>query len=193
MPYTFCYYLVMQNETALLNEIKRGDIKAFENIFRQYYLPLYIYALSITHKQEIAEEVVQDLFYTWWRDREKMQITHSLKSYLYTAVKNKSLQHIKHNNVREQYRKMVLHIKHNTQSTTPQQELEQQELETILNNALSKLPERQLMIFTLHRFEAKKYKEIAEMLSLSVKTIEAEMSKVYQTLRKEVGKYQNNL
>lgn len=181
----------MLNEVRQLKNIKRGDIKAFENIFRQYYLPLYFFALSITNKQEIAEEIVQDLFYVWWRDREKIEIKHSLKSYLYTAVKNKSLQYIEHSNIREQYRQSVLRTTSETQSPTPLQELEEKELELILNGTLKKLPERRLAIFKLHRFEGKKYKEIAESLSLSVKTIEAEMTKAYQVLREEVEKYQN--
>ncbi len=181
----------MLSETVLLRNIRRGDVKAFEQVFRQYYVPLYFYALSIINKKEIAEEIVQDLFYVWWKDREKIQIKHSLKSYLYTAIRNKSLQYIEHDNVRERYKQRLLAAESEIQNPSPQQVLEQKELEYILDSTLKKLPERRLRIFKLHRFEGKKYKEIAETLSLSVKTIEAEMSKAYQVLREEVDKYRN--
>lgn len=182
----------MLNDTVL-KKIERGDIKAFESVFRLYYSSLYFYAFSITSKHDIAEEIVQDLFYIWWRDREKIQIKHSIKSYLYTAVRNKSLQYIEHINVRERYQQNVLASDSEIQNPTPQQVLEEKELQAIIDNTLNRLPERRHNIFKMHRFEGKKYKEIAETLSLSVKTIEAEMSKAYQLLREEVEKYRHNL
>ena len=54
----------------VLKKIKEGDIKAFESIFRLYYTPLCLYATSITGEQEVAEEIVQDLFYVFWKERE---------------------------------------------------------------------------------------------------------------------------
>lgn len=182
----------MLSDKLLQQKIREGDIKAFENVFRQYYSALYFYALSILKEQETAEEIVQDLFYIWWKDREKIQIKHAIKSYLYGAVRNNSLQYIEHKNVRERYRQKVLTSKQEIQNPTPQQELEQQELQNVLSNTFKKLPERRLRIFQMHRFEGKKYKEIALTLSLSIKTIEAEMTKAYQTLREEIEKYKNN-
>ena len=56
----------------VLKKIKEGDIKAFESIFRLYYTPLCLYATSITGEQEVAEEIVQDLFYVFWKERESL-------------------------------------------------------------------------------------------------------------------------
>ena len=62
----------------VLKKIKEGDIKAFESIFRLYYTPLCLYATSITGEQEVAEEIVQDLFYVFWKERESLPILRSI-------------------------------------------------------------------------------------------------------------------
>lgn len=184
----------MLNDRTTVKRIREGDIKAFESIFRQYYLPLYSYSLSIVHKQEVAEEIVQDLFFYWWKERKDIQIAYAIKSYLYKAVRNNSLQYLEHCNVREKYRQYTLASSNTEQyNISPQEELEQKELQSILDNAMKKQPERRLTIFKMHRYEGKKYKEIADTLALSVKTIEAEMTKMYKTLQKELDKYNRTL
>ena len=72
----------MLNELFLLTKIKEGDVKAFEGVFRQYYSPLCLYAASITGSMEVGEEIVEELFYIFWKEREKLQLFHSIKSYL---------------------------------------------------------------------------------------------------------------
>ena len=84
----------MLNELFILAKIKEGDIKAFENVFRRYYSPLCWYAAGITGEMETAEEIVGELFYLFWKDREKLQIFRSIKSYLYKAVCNEALQYL---------------------------------------------------------------------------------------------------
>ena len=160
----------------VLKKIKEGDIKAFESIFRLYYTPLCLYATSITGELEVAEEIVQDLFYVFWKERESLPILRSIKNYLYGATRNRSLQYLEHQEVRYRYRNTVLAGENpESESYTPQ--------------ALGKLPERRLRIFRMHRFEGMKYAEIASSLSLSIKTVEAEMTKALQTLRKEIENY----
>ena len=66
----------------VLKKIKEGDIKAFESIFRLYYTPLCLYATSITGEQEVAEEIVQDLFYVFWKERESLPILRSIRCFL---------------------------------------------------------------------------------------------------------------
>jgi RNA polymerase sigma-70 factor (ECF subfamily) len=178
----------MLNDYIEFIKIKEGDIKAFERIFRQYYSPLYLYAFSITGQKETAEEITQDTFYVIWKERGKIQILSSIKSYLYKSVKNRSLQYIEHLHVREKYRETVL--QQNTLSEpSPAELLEYKELTEVLKQTFEKLPERCRRIFNLHRMNGKKYKAIAESLSISVKTVEAEMTKAYRILRKEVEKY----
>jgi len=179
----------MLNDFLIFRKIKEGDIKAFEQVFRQYYAPLYLYAFSITGRKDVAEEIVQELFYVLWKDRKEIQILRSARSYLYGAVRNQSLQYLEHMNVRLRHRDKVLSDGEQQQESTPLDQLEYKEFEEVINKTLSKLPERRLKIFRMARMEGKKYKEIAEYFSVSVKTIEAEMTKAYQVLRHEIEKY----
>ena len=179
----------MLNDYIEFIKIKEGDIKAFERIFRQYYSPLYLYAFSITGQKEAAEEITQDTFYIIWKERGKIQILHSIKSYLYKSVKNRSLQYIEHLHVREKYRETVLQQNVFASEPAPDELLEYKEFTEILKKIFEKLPERCRQIFQLHRMNGEKYKAIAESLSISVKTVEAEMTKAYRILRKEVEKY----
>lgn len=173
----------------IISKIKEGDIGAFEQLFRTYRTPLCLYALGITGRREVAEEIVQELFYTLWKGRERLSIFSSLKSYLYGAVRNQSLRYCEQFQVRERHRQEALSASGEALASTPHDRLEYRELEEIITRTLLRLPERRRRIFLLHRLEGLKYREIADRLSLSVKTIEVEMSKTYHLLRKEVEKY----
>ena len=179
----------MINDLFVLTKIKEGNVKAFEGIFRLYYSPLCLYAAGITGNRDVAEEIVQELFYVFWKEKEKLQVFRSIKSYLYGAVRNQALQHCEHLEVRNRHRETVLAGNPDGKPSDPQDQLEYKELETLIDKTLKKLPERRLRIFRMHRFEGKKYAEIASILSLSVKTVEAEMTKALQTLRKEIENY----
>ena len=166
----------MLNDLLTLARIREGDIKAFEDVFRRYYSPLCWYAMSITGSMEAAEEIVEPLF-------------RSMKSYLYIAVRNQSFQYCEHQEVRNKYREFVLSRKGRTQDSNPQEEMEYQELRHLIDATLARMPERRLRIFRMHRMEGKKYAEIASQLSLSVKTVEAEMTKALKALKKEIENY----
>ena len=177
----------MLNELLILTKIKAGDIKAFEELFRCYYSPLCWYAASITGRMEVAEEIVEELFYVTFFT---FLIRHFfLNSYLYRATRNQSIQYCEHEEVKERYRESVLTASSSEQATDPHQQMEYEELQKLINNTLEKLPERRMQIFKMHRTEGKKYAEIAVQLSLSVKTVEAEMTKTLRTLRKEIENY----
>lgn len=179
----------MLNDVAVFKKIKQGDIKTFEKVFRQYYASLCIYAFSITSRKDISEEVVQDVFYSIWKERENIQILRSVKNYLYGAVRNQSLRYLEHLLVQERHRAYVVNGENFISEPSPQDQLEYKELESIINRTLKKLPERRMQIFRMHRVDGKKYKEIADHFSISIKTVEAEMTKAYRTLRQEIEKY----
>ena len=178
----------MLNDLLVLAKIKEGNIKAFESIFRLYYSPLCLYAASITGQTDTAEEIVQDLFYTFWKEREKLQLFHSVNSYLYGAVRNRSLQVLEHQEVRNRYKEVLLSKEENSTSS-PQELLEYKELQDLIDRTLYQFPERRLQIFRMHRFGGMKYTEIATALSISIKTVEAEMTKALHALRKEIESY----
>lgn len=179
----------MLDEVFILTKIKEGNIKAFEEIFRRYYSPLCWYATGITGDAEAAEEIVEELFYVFWRDKEHLQIFKSVKSYLYRAVRNESIQYCEHKEVKDRYREFILSRQSESGVSDPCQQMEYKELQDIIRHTLDKLPDRRSQIFKMHRMEGKKYDEIAALLSLSVKTVEAEMTKALRTLRSEINNY----
>jgi len=175
------------NDLALYTKVREGDIHAFETLFRRYFEPLCMYGAKITGNTDDAEEIVQELFYTIWKDRSTLRIVLSVKSYLYSAVRNQSLQYLGHLQVRQRYYQHVTgEYTESSQHDSPQEILEYKELEHRLEHALNHLPKRRRDIFRMNRFEGKKYEQIAHEMSLSVKTIEGEMSKALQMLRKSL-------
>jgi RNA polymerase sigma-70 factor (ECF subfamily) len=157
-------------------------------MFRQYYQMLCSYALKFTGDPDSAEEVVQDLFYKLWEKRMELHINTSVKSYLFSAVHNRCLKYIEHRQVETRYRSYYL--QHESEiDNEPQESANINELQGIINKTLSALPERCGRIFRLNRYEGLKYHEIAEKLSISVKTVEANMGKALKMLRKNLKDY----
>ena len=179
----------MLDDFAIFKKIKKGDIKTFEKLFRQYYTPLCIYAFSITGRKDISEEIIQDVFYNIWKEKENIQILRSVKNYLYGAVRNHSLRYHEHLMVQERHREHVQSDINQETDLSPQELLEYKELEEVVTNILNKLPERRMQIFQMHRMDGKKYTEIADFYSISVKTVEAEMTKTYRALRQGVERF----
>jgi RNA polymerase sigma-70 factor, ECF subfamily len=175
-------------DILLFAKIIEGDIKAFETLFKRFYSPLCLYCASITGEYEAAEEIVEELFYKLWKERETIKITLSVKGYLYGAAKFEAFNYLRHCNVKDRYAKSNP-VMEKTATETPQEAMEYKELNIIINRTLNKLPARRLAIFNMHRYEGKKYSEIASKLSVSIKTVEAEMTKTLKFLRNEVEQY----
>lgn len=176
-------------DEELLEQIKSGDMDAFETLFRKYYAPLFNYAHTFVKQKDDADEVVQDLFFNIWKNKEKLNISSSFKSYVYRAVYNNSIQRI-----RKQQKSISLNKRHPLDGTTSYLEpdfIQIKELTDTIEKVLQQLPERSRKIFELSRFEGLKYHEIAKKLSISIKTVEANMSKSLKTFRKYLKEYRN--
>ena len=178
----------MLKEILLVTQIKKGDIKAFEQLFRQYYSPLCWYATSIVGNWEVAEEIVEELFYIIWKEKEKLNIFRSVKSYLYTAAWNGCLQHQRQRQKDEELQKKMSQATP-AYTSSPEDEAEFEDLQRVVDRCLTRMSERCRSIFILHRDEGLKYAEIATRLGISVKTVEANMSKALALLRKEIETY----
>jgi len=160
------------------------DDQNFNAYFEELYIPLCQYSLKFVNDSCVAEDIVQDNFVYLWENRERLYKIDSVKAYLFSAVKNKSLNHLK-----TKYIKNTLHKIDNLQNTiidnihpSALELLECGELEAILEKALNHLPERCRIIFTMKRFGGKTNKEIAEDLNISVKTVEAQMTIAFKKL-----------
>ncbi len=168
-------------ESRLIEGLKSGDKKIFDEIFKMHYTPLCHYCMRYVSDMEVTEEIVQDLFFKLWLKREKLVIHSSLESYLFQAVKNHSLNYLNQLRIQDRHRQYVgFNVK---DSQDPFNDLEETDLETLIKEAVLKLPDKRRQVFELSRHDGLKYAQIAEKMSISVKTVEAQMSKALEQLR----------
>ena len=175
----------MISESEIIGRIRQGDKKEFESLFRSSYVSLVRYARTLIKDHDTAEEIVQDLFYRIWKDRDKIRIESSLNGYLFRAVHNSCLHHIEHSRVVEKHAEEMAY-RSNDNPENPSDILNYKELQDRIAKILEKLPERCGRIFYMNRFEGLRYNEIAEKLSVSVKTVEANMGRALKEFRKEL-------
>lgn len=176
----------MLRDSEIVRRIRQGDTGQFESLFRSSYVSLVRYARTLIKDHDTAEEIVQDLFFKLWKDKEKLQIESSLNGYLYRAVHNRCLHYIDHNRVVEKY---VREMKEREQETneSPTDILHYRELQAKVAAIIERLPEKCGKIFCMSRFEGLKYSEIADRLSISIKTVEANMGRALKEFRKALA------
>lgn len=172
----------MKSKRVLTN---LSDPAIFEELFKRFYSPLCAFAYRYTENHDIAEEIVQDAFTYLWENSTRIEIRTTLESYLYGAVRNAALNHLKHMKVQEKYEAHAKHLE--LAETTDFAELD--ELEVAISDALSALPERCREIFEMNRQQGLKYKEISEKLDISIKTVETQMSRALKSLREALKHY----
>jgi RNA polymerase sigma-70 factor, ECF subfamily len=173
----------MIRDTETIRRIRQGDKGQFESLFRSSYASLVRYAKRIIKDQDTAEEIVQDFFVKFWQEKEKIKIESSLNGYLFRAVHNRCLHWIDHNKVVEKHAQ-EMSLRESVNIETPTDIIQAKELQAKIASILERLPERCSRIFCMNRFDGLKYAEIAEQLSVSVKTVEANMGKALKEFRK---------
>lgn len=180
------------SDLYIQKKIQGGDIREFERLFARYYQPLCYHAFKVLADMDAAEDVVQEFFYSFWKNRAALSLKLSLNAYLYQSVRNNALHQLKHIAVTETYARQVMNHNQDTFADPNPESVEMKELNNIIQATLRQLPERCALIFRLNRFEGKKYREIAELLSISVKTVEADMGKALQLFRKTLKEFTGN-
>lgn len=173
----------MIRDAEIIRRIRKGDVKQFELLFRSSYVSLVKYAITLIKDHDSSEEIVQDLFFKLWQDKEKLKIETSLNGYLFRAVHNRCLHFLDHCRVVEKYAK-ELSVKQKENAESPTDIIHYKELQQKIAGVLENLPERCGKIFCMNRFEGLTYSEIAARLSISVKTVEANMGKALKEFRK---------
>lgn len=156
------------------SDIQKGDEVAFNFLFDKYYIRLCNFAMQFSVSKEVSEEIVADVFYKLWENRKKTNIT-SIRAFLYTSVKNKALNAIKSNPLRfnlsvDSLLSMILD-ESNDQETSIQFKEELELAEKTIEN----MPIKRRIIFKLNRIDGLKYKEIAEILNISIHTVQNQM------------------
>ena len=168
-------------EPAIQQESLR-DEAFFERVFKSHFKSLHSYAYTILRDEVVAEDVVQNVFLRLWNNIDEANIQSSIAAYLYRAVHNESLNVIKHEKVKSAHKLFVAHSMKN-ETDNASRKILQSELEQKLRAALNELPEQCRTIFQMSRFDELKYQEIADKLSISIKTVENQMGKALKLMR----------
>ncbi len=175
-------------EQHVLSALRDNKESALEMLFRTYYTSLCRYAYTFLRDKDEAEEVVQQTFLGVWDKRHGLTIQTSIKSYLYTMVRNSCLNFIKHERVK-QVHEVYAKSQGEPLSNPPSDTLMAAELESKIYESMKALPEQCRIVFQLSRFEQLSYAEIAEQLNISVKTVENQIGKALKIMRSQLKEY----
>lgn len=173
-------------DQLLLRVLQHDDYQAFEKLFHLNYNPLRNFCKKLVIVNEVAEELVSEVFLKIWNNRKRIIISSSPKSYLYTSVRNIAFDHL-----RKEKHSMWADLEEAAATPSdhvdPHMRSELMELQVSIENAVARLPRQCRLVFQLSRDHGMKYSEIAETLHLSVKTIETQMGRALKSLRRSLA------
>lgn len=180
-------------ETEALTD--QADIR-FEDIYLSYFSKMKHFAQEYVILEEDAENIVQDVFTELWEKREMLSMPINLIAYLFTTIKNKCLNHLRHktivnetaNLLQEEYF-LTLRMNLNSLEAFDQNLFSEQDIEQIITKALNTLSPKCKEIFIMSKIEGKKQKQIAAELNISINTVETQIGIAYKKLRVELKNY----
>lgn len=175
------------SDNRLISSLKNGDEGAFDYMYKKYYGRLVSYAIRILHSDVHSHDIVQESFIKLWENRTKFTI--SPVSYIYRSVYNSSIDHYDHKKVVANYEKLhVENIYYDKVVQRPDAEiaLVDKDITRLFEEAKSRLPARCRLIFEMRRDEQLKNKEISEILGVSEKCVENQMTIAINRLRKDL-------
>jgi RNA polymerase sigma-70 factor (ECF subfamily) len=174
-------------DRELLDRLRQGDRDAFDAVFRAHYPTLVGVAERIVGERAVGEEVAQDVMLELWRRHETISVDESLRAYLVRAARNRALNHLRHERmkIRTAPRAAGETV---TQAEAPSR-LAEEEIQAAVRRAVDGLPERCREVFELSRGQGLRYAEIASVLGISVKTVEAQMGKALRVLRERLAPF----
>lgn len=169
----------------LLNKNNIQDIKWFEDLFRTHFVPLCQFAMKFTgNNLDDAKEIVHEVFINVWEKMNAFPTDMNYKSYLYTSVNNRGL-----NFIRDRKKLVQLDQVSEEKYSSSLAEMEEKELERSIELAIHSLPDKCREVFELSRYDGLTYKSIAEKLAISVKTVEAQISKALRLMRDHLAEF----
>lgn len=172
------------DEAITWRAIQQKDGQVFENYYKEHYTYFFLGACKYLKDAGLAEEIVNDVFITIWEHAEKINIDSSLKSYIYRAVINRSLNALNKNKRDREYQQELSRL---PEQTFELREMEENELKIRLYRAIDQLPEQCQRVFRMSRFEALKQQEIADQLGISIKTVKNHITHALKQLSIVLG------
>lgn len=175
----FNFFIPLNSSTAVAK-----DLPSYEKLFRELFKPLCSFAMKYVGDLDEARNLVHEVFITVWEKYDTLPNDTNYRSYLFTSVRNRSL-----NYLRDQKKHLTLEKVPDQSLATETSLIETAELEKEIELAINLLPEKCRQVFELNRLEGLKYAEIAEKMGISVKTVEAQMSKALRVLREHLREF----
>lgn len=173
-------------DTGLLHSLRNGDHNAYKEIYERYWNSLYRHSLRMLQDTDLAKDVIQDVFVMLWVRRQELELHTSLSSFLYTAVRNRTLNQIDHSKVRSDYMTSLQNaIEEGTYSTD--ELLDEKELAKTIEAELACLPGKMRVVFELSRKHNYSYREIADQLCITDHTVKKQMSNALKILRTRIS------
>lgn len=171
-------------DEALIQMLQSNHEWALKVVFNRYHIPLYQLAVGVLRDEDLAKDVVQDVFIDLWNRRHTSNIL-MLGNYLSTAVKFQSLKQLRNGRMQDHHLRAVQNIQFVNQT---EESINFKELDSTLKTVLEQLPPRCKQVFELSRFENLSHKEIAGKLGITAKTVEVQIHKALVVLRKSLDK-----
>jgi len=170
------------SDEDLFKACVEGSESSFEELYNRYWYKLYAEAMKRLRKGEVAEEIVQDLFTSIWLNRKKIRIHTSIAAYLFTSIRYLVISSLKKEIVRKNYRDIFQDNFQDYDNST-EKRIAFNELQGQIESHVRLLPERCRYIYELSRKEFKSNKEIADLLGISEKTVENQLTKALSRLK----------
>ncbi|MEX1276716.1 MAG: RNA polymerase sigma-70 factor [Bacteroidota bacterium] len=173
--------VISTRERLSIERINQGDEKAFEELVRAYAARLIRFAIHITRSNEVAKDLVQEVFCHVWENRSRWKPEHTVLSYLYAATRNQAIGYLRHKRFETPWNDDVELIAEEVPSADEQ--VHATDFSKAVEEAIEDLPDRCRIIFRLHREDGLTYEEIGCALQISQKTVKAQISRAMKILR----------
>ena len=174
------------DQRFILNELQKGNERAFDTIFKQYYKPLCQFSFSFIKDQDAAENLIQEVFVKLWEKRENLTNIDNLLSYLMGMVRNQSIDFLRKEKTNS---KIYNKLKPESSENTTEEQISKNEFEEKLLKSILNLPERCRTAIEMSRFDGFSNKEIAQKMEISVKGVEALIGRSLKLLRSELQEF----
>ncbi|EID73999.1 RNA polymerase sigma-70 factor [Imtechella halotolerans] len=176
----------MIDEKSLLTRLKHNDDRAFEIIYNELGNGIFHYCNSRINDLFISEEIVQEVFLSLWNKRSSLEITTSLKSYLFTAAKYQILNHIRSEKVRKEYATNLANYLLINYENPTEDLIAVNDLKALIDEIVESLPKKCQLVFKMSRFENLSIQEISKEMNISTRTVENHLTKALKHIRQEL-------
>lgn len=172
------------DNTFLMESLKNGEEKAYKFLLNKFHRKLNAYALTLVNDHSMAEDIVQNVFLKTWKSRAKLNPEFSIQSFLYKSVYNEFINSYQQNKAMMILQQKYVETMHQVVETTDESSIER--MLAIINKEIQNLPPKCQQVFILSKKEGLTNIEIAEHLDVSIKTVEAQISKAFKILKEKL-------